>query len=172
VINTIAVDALNRKWIGTPEGVLLLSPDGIQQIESYTVESTDGKLISNDVRSIAIDSRTGVVYFGTLEGLSSLATVAADPKAEFEELIISPNPYLLPASTQLLIDGLVENSTVKILGIDGTLIREIESPGGRVGFWDGKDKNGNEVGSGVYLVVAYSTDGSRIAKGKVAVVRR
>ncbi len=172
VINTIAVDALNRKWVGTPEGVLLLSPDGIQQIESYTVESTDGKLISNDVRSIAIDSRTGVVYFGTLEGLSSLATVAADPKAEFEELVISPNPYLLPASTQLLIDGLVENSTVKILGSDGTLIREIESPGGRVGFWDGKDKNGNEVGSGVYLVVAYSTDGSRVAKGKVAVVRR
>jgi ligand-binding sensor domain-containing protein len=172
VINSIAVDALNRKWVGTPDGVILLSPDGIQQIESYTVESTGGKLISNDIRSIAIDNRNGVVYFGTLEGLSGLTTAAADPVAEFDELIISPNPYLLPASSQLLIDGLVENSTVKILGIDGSLVREIVSPGGRVGFWDGKDKNGNEVASGIYIVVAYSADGSRVAKGKVAVVRR
>lgn len=172
VVNTIAVDALNRKWVGTPDGAILLSPDGIQQIESYTVESTGGKLISNDIRSIAIDSRTGVVYFGTLEGLSGLTTAAADPVAEFDELTISPNPFLLPSTSQLLIDGLVESSTVKILGIDGTLVREIASPGGRVGFWDGKDKNGNEVGSGVYIIVAYSVDGSRVAKGKVAVVRR
>jgi hypothetical protein len=71
-----------------------------------------------------------------------------------------------------LIDGLVENSTVKVLGIDGTLVREIASPGGRVGFWDGRDMNGKEVGSGVYVLVAYSSDGSRVAKGKVAVVHR
>jgi len=172
VVNTIAVDALNRKWVGTPDGIIVLSADGIQVVESYTVASTEGKLISDDVRSIAIDSRTGTVYIGTLKGLSSLTTVAADPKPEFDQLTISPNPYLLPATGELLIDGLVENSTVKILSIDGSLIREIPSPGGRVGFWDGNDRNGNAVASGIYLVVAYSPDGGKVATGKVAVVRR
>lgn len=172
VVNTIAVDALNRKWVGTPDGIIVLSADGIQVVESYTVASTAGKLISDDVRSIAIDNRTGTVYIGTLKGLSALTTVAADPKPEFDQLTISPNPYLLPATGELLIDGLVENSTVKILAIDGSLIREIPSPGGRVGFWDGTDRDGNVVASGIYLVVAYSPDGGKVATGKVAVVRR
>jgi len=172
VVNTIAVDALNRKWVGTTDGVVVLSSDGIQLLESYNVASTGGKLISDDVRSIAIDNRNGTVYFGTPVGLSSLTTVAADPKAEFDQLEISPNPFVLPASGDLLIDGLVENSTVKILRLDGSLIREVTSPGGRVGFWDGKDRDGNEVASGVYIVVAYSPDGGKVATGKVAVVRK
>ena len=172
VVNTIAVDPLNQKWVGTPDGVILLSSDGVQQLASYTVENTGGKLIDNDIKSIAIDSRSGTVYFGTLVGLSSLTTDAAEPQAEFDKLLISPNPYVTPASSSLLIDGLVENSVVKILSIDGRLVREIISPGGRVGFWDGKDEDGGEVASGVYIVVAYSADGSKVATGKVAVIRR
>jgi hypothetical protein len=172
VINAIAVDALNRKWVATPEGVIVLSPDGIQQIESYSVASTGGKLIANDVRSIAIDEKTGTVYFGTLDGLSGLTTVAAGPNETFEKLVISPNPFLLPSAEPLLIDGLVENSIVKILRIDGKVVREIFTPGGRIGFWDGTDEDGEEVSSGVYIVVAYSEDGSKLAKGKVAVVRQ
>jgi len=172
LINTIAVDALNQKWVGTPEGVILLSSDGIQQIASYTVENTGGKLIDNDVKSIAIDSKTGIVYFGTSVGLASLTTNAAAPGENFEELIIGPNPYVIPAGVPLTVDGLVENSTLKILTIDGKLVREIPSPGGRVGFWDGLGENGDEVASGVYIIVAYSSDGSKLAAGKVAVIRR
>jgi len=75
VVNCIAVDALNQKWVGTSDGVIVLSPDGIQQVATYTVASTNGKLIDNDVKSIAIDGGTGTVYFGTLSGLASLTTV-------------------------------------------------------------------------------------------------
>jgi ligand-binding sensor domain-containing protein len=173
VINTIAVDPLNQKWVGTTEGVILLSPDGTQQLASFTVENTDGKLIDNDVKSITFDGNTGTVYFGTLSGLASLTTAAVSPKTAFEQLMISPNPYLIPNTISLTVDGLVENSLLKILSIDGRVIREIESPGGRVGFWDGKDEEGNDVSSGVYLVVAYSSeDGTQVATGKVAIIRR
>jgi sugar lactone lactonase YvrE len=172
VINTIAVDALNQKWVGTPDGVVVLSPDGVQQIASYTRENTGGKLIDNDVKSIAFDGTSGTVYFGTLSGLSSLTTSAAAPKPEFDKLVISPNPYLLPASGPALIDGLVENSAIKILSVDGKLVREIISPGGRVGFWDGTDDDGSPVASGIYIIVAYSADGNQLAKGKIAVVRK
>jgi len=87
-------------------------------------------------------------------------------------LAFSPNPFYLPSPVDLTVDGLVENSLIKILTIDGNLVKEIRSPGGRVGFWDGTDTRGDVVGTGIYLVVAYSEDGSQVATGKVAVVRR
>jgi len=171
-ITTIAVDPLNQKWVGTPEGAILLSPDGTQVLASYTVESTGGRLIDNDIKSIAIDSRTGTVCFGTLAGLASLTTAGAAPRSTFDELSVYPNPFLLPASAPLTVDGLIANSAVKVLTIDGRLVRTLTTPGGRIGFWDGKDDAGNDVTSGVYLLIAYAEDGSSVATGKVAVIRR
>ncbi len=172
LINCIAVDALNQKWIGTPDGVFVYSPDGTQQLASYTVASTEGKLISDDVKSIAIDGNTGTIYFGTLSGLASLTTVAAAPKLSFDKLLVSPNPFIIPVASQAIIDGLVENTTLKILSIDGRLVRQIKSPGGRIGFWDGKDEEGTFVASGVYLIVASSDKDEKVATGKIAVIRR
>lgn len=172
VINTIAVDALNQKWVGTNEGVIHLSADGTQQLASYTVESTGGKLIDNDVKSIAVDTRAGTVYFGTANGLASLTTAGSAPKPAFDVLEFSPQPYVVPNALPLTVDGLVENSTIRILSIDGRMIRNIITPGGRIGFWDGKDDRGQDVATGVYIVVAYSEDGSKVATGKVAIVRR
>jgi ligand-binding sensor domain-containing protein len=172
VINTIAVDPLNQKWVGTTAGVFLLSPDGTQQLASYTVENTGGKLIDNDVKSIGVDDRTGTIYFGTNAGLASLTTSAAAPKTSFDEgLRVYPNPYKVPASGPLTVDGLMENSKLKILTTDGVLVREVQTPGGRVGYWDGMDQKGNVVASGIYIVSAYSESGAT-ANGKVAVIHK
>ncbi len=172
VINTIAVDPLNQKWVGTSEGAVLLSPDGTQELASYTVDATNGKLIDNDVKSIAVDPKTGTVYFGTISGLASLTTPAAAPKVSFSGLNVYPNPFLVPNPKPLTVDGLVENSSLKILTVDGRLVRDLSTPGGRIGYWDGKDQNGNDVASGIYIIVAYSEDGSQVANGKVAVVKQ
>jgi len=172
-INSIAVDALNQKWVGTNEGVILLSRDGTQTLAQYTLANTDGKMISNEIRSIAIDGRCGTVYFGTANGLASLTTTAVEPKLSFDALTLSPNPYRLPCAVPLTIDGLVENSKIKIMTIDGRVVRELPTPGGRIGFWDGKDEQGNDVASGIYLVIAYSeTIKDKVGKGKVAVIRK
>lgn len=172
-INSIAVDPLNQKWVATNEGVLLLSRDGTQTLAQYTVQSTGGKLISNEVKDVAVDPKTGTVYFATTGGLASLTTSAVQPKEDFETITVSPNPYRIPSPVPLSIDGLVENSRIKILTIDGHLVRELETPGGRIGFWDGKDMDGKDVASGIYLVVAYSeTDKDKVGTGKVAVLRR
>jgi hypothetical protein len=178
LINTIAVDALNQKWVGTPQGAFLYSQDGTQQLASYTVENTKGKLIDNDVKSIAIDSKTGTVYFGTLNGLASLTTSAVAPVASFSQLHIYPNPYRIPGAgtggdrIPLTVDGLVANSNLKILSIEGRVVRELGTPGGRIGFWDGRDAEGRDVASGIYIVAAFAEDGSQVASGKVAVVRK
>jgi len=171
VVNTIAVDPLNQKWVGTTEGAFLLSPDGTQTLASYTVENTAGKLIDNDIKSIAIDRVTGTVYFGTNYGLASLTTAGAEPRQSFGGLTVYPNPFHIPATVPLTVSGLVANSSIKIVSIDGNVIRDVITPGGLIGFWDGKDNDGNDVASGVYLIVAYSEDGSAVANGKVAVIK-
>lgn len=170
-INDIAIDPLGNKWVGTKEGVFVLSPDGTQLLHQYSVSNTDGKLISNDVRAVAFDGPRGVVYFGTESGLSSLTTTAVTPLETFAELSLFPNPFRLPSHQILTIDGLVRNSGIKILTIDGKLVRQFQSPGGRIAFWDGKDDAGAFVSTGIYLVVAFSETGEEVTKGKVAVVR-
>jgi hypothetical protein len=172
LIQAIVVDPLNNKWIGTKQGVFLYSADGTVILDHYTVSNTDGKLLDDDIASIAINPSAGTVYFGTEKGLSSLSTYAVSPTRSFEELRFSPNPFYLPSSATLTVSGLVQGSTLKILSIDGALVREIQTPGGGVGFWDGKDLRGALASTGVYIVVGYSEDGTKVATGKIAVIRR
>ena len=182
VINCIAVDALNQKWVGTTEGVVVLSPDGTQQVATYTVASTNGKIIDDNVKSIAIDHNDGTVYFGTLSGLASIRTFSITPRPSFETLKIRPRLYIVPSDTPMTIGSLNENTnglaglfqswTVKILTIDGRPVRELRTTNESVASWDGTDNTGQYVASGVYIVVAFSEDGSSVAKGKMAVIRR
>jgi ligand-binding sensor domain-containing protein len=170
-INDIAADPTGNKWVGTKEGVFVLSPDGTSLVAQYTVENTGGKLTDNDVRAVAFDDKRGIAYIGTGKGLSALTTTAVAPVENFGDLLISPNPFSLPSTRDLQIDGLVRDSNIKIVTIDGRLVRDFSSPGGRVAFWDGRDESGRYVPSGVYIVVASSTNGEEVAKGKVAVLR-
>jgi hypothetical protein len=172
VVNTIAIDPLNQKWVGTTSGAFLLSPDGTQTLASYTVENTAGKLVDNDVKSIAVDSRTGTVYFATMSGLASLTTPAAAPRESFDKLKVYPNPFIVPASTPLSVSGLVANSELKIVTVDGALVRTLKTPGGLIGTWDGLDSEGKPVASGIYLIIAYGEDGGAVTTGKVAVIHK
>ncbi len=170
-INTIAVDPLNQKWVGTPEGVVVLSPDGTQVLTSYTVETTQGKLIDNNIQSIAVDPKTGAVYFASLSGLASLYTTGAAPAESDQGFKVYPNPFRLPSISTLTIDGLLANSKIKILATNGGLVRDLTTDGGRIGSWDGRDNQGNFVASGVYFIIGYTDDGNTV-RGKVAVLRR
>lgn len=171
-INALAVDALNNKWVATNQGIFVLSSDGTSILAEYSVENTEGRLVDNVIQSIAIDGKTGTVYFGSEKGLSTLSTSAVTPARSFDELSIAPNPFYLPSTTMLVVDGLVKNSSLKILSIDGRLIKDVKTPGGKVGYWDGTDTKGNYVSSGVYIITAYSENGSQVATAKVAVLRR
>jgi len=170
-VQSICVDALNNKWLGTlSNGVLYVSPDGSTILKQFN--TSNSPLTDNKVSSIAVDSKSGTVYFGTQKGLSSYKTIAIEPLEECDKITAGPNPFLIPGDKLLRIDGLVENSSIKILTISGTLVAEFETPGGRIANWDGRDLNNNFVSSGIYIIVGYDKDGAKVCTGKVAVVRK
>lgn len=169
-VNAIAVDPLNQKWIGTNEGLLLVNSDGSRLLASFT--SQNSALLSNTIKSIAIDENKGIVYVGTDEGLTSFETPYIKPLESFDEIFVYPNPFKIKSGTNLLtIDRLIRDTDIKILTIDGTLVKEFSSPGGRTAYWDGKDDNGELVSTGVYIIVAFDTEGNEVITGKVAVLR-
>jgi ligand-binding sensor domain-containing protein len=170
-VNCIAVDALNQKWIGTNEGLLLVNSDGSSLLATYN--TTNSPLLSDQITSLAIDQNTGTVYVGSNSGITSFKTDAEKPLESFNELFIYPNPFKINNSNnQLTIEGLVKDSNIKILTISGRLVRQFVSPGGRVAYWDGRDDSGRLVASGIYLIVAYDTEGNNVTTGKVAILRQ
>lgn len=168
---SIEVDALNNKWLGTiNNGVIYVSPDGSTLLKRFT--TANSPMINNQITSIKSDRKTGTVYFGSVNGIVSYNTIAVSPLEECDKISCGPNPFLIPSETTLKIDGLVEESTVKILSVSGFLVSEFETPGGRIAEWDGKDLNGNYVSSGIYIIAGFNKDASKVCTGKVAVIRR
>jgi hypothetical protein len=172
-VQTIAVDALNNKWIGTKnDGVFVVNSDGTQILQTYNVASTNGQLLADDVLSIAIDQKRGIAYFGTEQGLSSLAIEPVQTNQSYSHLEVGPNPFILPSDQPLTIRNLVAGSTIKVMTVSGFVVTQFEAQGGGRAFWDGKDKNGKLVSSGIYFIVAFAENGSQTVTGKVAVIRR
>jgi len=170
-INDIAVDPINQKWVATNQGLLLVNSDGSRLIT--TLDSKNSPLLSDQIITVTIDQNAGIVYAATNNGLTSFETPYILPKESFESLFIYPNPFEINGTgAQLTIDGLVRDTEIKVLSIDGKVVAEFSSPGGRVAFWDGKDNNGNFVNSGVYIIAAFDSEGSSLITGKVAVLHR
>ncbi|MCX6163824.1 MAG: hypothetical protein NTU73_03005, partial [Ignavibacteriae bacterium] len=171
---TISTDVLNEKWIGTESnGVFHLSEDGSTLLEQFN--TANSPILSNTINSIVVSGISGKAYFGTLYGLSSIQTNAIQPVEKFDKIICKPNPYIIPSSKNptLTIDGLVESSTIKIITLNGEVVAEYTARQGRIDDqWNGTDKKGKLVPTGIYIVVAYNKDGSKVGTGKIAIIRK
>ncbi len=168
LIQSIAVDDANRKWIATVNsGVFLMSADGTKQI--YHFDESNSPLFSNDVKSIAINHKTGEVFFGTTKGLVSYRGTATEGFEFYTDVYSFPNPVKHAYEGPIAIKGLVANSTLKITDISGTLVYETVSEGGQA-IWYGKNFNGERVNTGVYMVFCTNEDGTKKIVTKILVV--
>ncbi len=158
-INAIAVDGANQKWLATEKsGVFLVSPDGRKEIEHFNEENSP--LFSNNVQTVAVNDRTGEVFFGTEKGIISYRGQATEGGDEFGKVYVFPNPVRENYYGDITITGLVENVNVKITDISGNLVFETTSLGGQA-IWNGFNFRGDRVQSGVYLVFCTNEDGSK-----------
>ncbi len=164
-VTAIEVDGANRKWIGTQNsGVFLMSEDGTEQILNFNIDNSP--LISNKITSIAIDGKTGEVFFGTDKGIVSYKAVATDGDNDFNKVYVYPNPVRPEYTGLITITGLVANANVKITDITGNIVYEVTAEGGQA-VWDGNDFNGNRVKTGVYLAFCSNEDGSKTHVTKI-----
>lgn len=167
-VNAIAVDGGNRKWIGTENsGVFLVNEDASETIYNFTTDNSP--LLSNTIKSIAIDHISGKVYIGTDKGIISYMGEATEGSESYSDVYAYPNP-VRPDYSKVTITGLMENSNVKITDLNGNLIYQGKSLGGQL-TWDCRNRSGRRVASGVYLVLAATQDSKESIVTKIAVIK-
>jgi hypothetical protein len=172
-INVIEVDPSNNKWIGTANGISVLSGEDNFTFQSITIENSP--LVSNFVTDFAFNPDNGEVWIATTNGISRLRTPFTAPKPDLKTLSGYPNPFRISEQGgRFVITNLAERAAVKIFTIEGVLIKTFtfeQVPGAQVS-WDGRDDKGELVPSGVYLYMAFIEETGASAVGKVAVIRQ
>jgi len=159
MVQTIAVDGADRKWVGTKNGVWLLSSDGSSIIYRFTEDNSP--LVNNDVKRIAIDGKTGEVFISTAKGICSFRSTATEGGTANTNVLVFPNPVPPGYGGTIAIRGLVDNAIVKITELDGRLVYQTRALGGQA-VWNGKNYKGGNVSTGVYLVLV--SDDTRTEK--------
>lgn len=156
-INDIEVDGANRKWLATEKtGVYLVSPDGKKEIHHFTAENSP--LLSNFVQTVAVNDKTGEVFFGTDKGIIAFRSGATEGGDDFGDVYVFPNPVRENFDGDITVTGLARDVNVKITDIAGNIVFETTALGGQA-IWNGKNFNGVRVQTGVYLVFCTSEDG-------------
>ena len=168
-ITSIAVDGANRKWLGTASsGAYLLSADGTTQIKNFNEQNSP--LLSNSIISLAVDNKTGEIWFGTSKGIQSYRGDATAGEEKFKKVYTFPNPVRADFKGNVTITGLIRDSQIRITDISGNLVYETVSDGGEA-TWDLTTYNGHRVATGVYLVFCASKDGSQSCVTKMLVIK-
>lgn len=169
--SVIAVDASNRKWIGThADGVYVISSDNNTQLYHFTVENSE--LLSNIINDILIDDQTGKVYIASEDGLNIYQSDIMSSSFDMSEdnVYAYPNPVTPEFTGNVTIVGLEPGCSVKILSVSGNLVNQGKCNGGSY-EWNCCNQVGKRVASGVYMVNVAKSDGSSGVVTKIAIVR-
>lgn len=167
-ITSIAVDGSNRKWLGTAgSGAYLLSADGTSQILSFNEDNSP--LFSNSVPSVAVDNKTGDVWFATTKGILSYRGNAIEGLSQFTNVYAFPNPVREDYNGIVTITGLMRDTQIRITDISGNLVYKTVSDGGQAS-WDLMTYKGRRVATGVYMIFCTNSDGSQSCVIKLLVI--
>lgn len=165
-VQCMAVDGANRKWIGTKNGLWLISPDGDKIIYRFTEENSP--LLSNDVKRVAVDPATGEVFIATFNGICSFRSTATEGGETNSNILVFPNPVPPGYNGTIAIRGLVENALVKIAEMNGRLVFQTRALGGQA-IWDGRNYKGDKIASGIYLVIIRDDTGNEKIATKIVI---
>lgn len=169
-INHMAIDGGNRKWFATNgAGAFLISADNLTQLSNFKEDNS--YLLSNNIYSTAINQKNGEVYFLTEKGLCSYQSNATEPSEEMtkDNVYAYPNPVTPDYTGLITITGLTYDADVKITSSNGALIAQGRSNGGMF-TWDGNDRQGRRVASGIYFVITATSEGKSGTVCKIAII--
>ena len=174
-VTGIEIDQRGNHWfLSSNAGLHVLQDNGRWINGGYGYNTGNSGLLDNEIYSAGFNAETGQSYFSTPKGISVLNTPFATPKETYSSIHIYPQPFNPDIHEQVIIQGLMDNSSVRILTVQGTLVKELtylnDAVQGYEAQWDGRDAAGDKVGSGVYILFLFNDEGEA-ASQKIAVLR-
>ena len=172
-VMAIASDGAGRQWFGTNGGgILISSGDGTRVIDQFTEENS--MLPSDNVYSIGFDPTGNAVWIGGARQTSTYFCDATPAAEDYSEVLAFPNPVRPEHSGPVTIQGLMDDSLVKIVDASGSLVCELGTSNGGMAQWDLTDMKGRPVGAGVYYILSSTSAEAQGSKGnstKILVIR-
>ncbi len=160
---------ITRTATGTPTGTrtpTFTSTPTITQTATQSVTSTETPYFT-------VTQTVTVTPTATFDrtSLTATPTVTMTPWAEAGKIYVYPNPFKPDTASGhvLKFDNCPEGTEIRIYTVTGELVRKYADVSGKQ-TWDGKNTQGSDVASGVYMYVVVQSDGSKTL-GKVFVVR-
>ncbi len=150
-INGFAFDKNNCAWIATSNGAYKVSPDGTQVLQQFN--SSNSLLPSDLVFSVTCDTNSNSVFFVTSSGVAEFIDGTSAASSDLSNVHCYPNPVRPEFTGLLTINGLPDNTLVKIADSAGNVVKQMRSNGG-IATWDCCGTNGERVATGVYYVMA------------------
>jgi hypothetical protein len=89
---------------------------------------------------------------------------------EYDNILIYPNPVNPGYHGLITIKGLTENAEIKILSSSGQIVWYGRSTGGCC-RWDGHNRAGYRVSSGIYHVVCSTEDGDEAVISRIVMMK-
>ena len=177
----IKLDTHENAWTTSPSDgihVLLANatywPDDDPNLSVEGITTETSHILSNEVTDVAFDNEQGLAYITTKQGLNAFRIPFSTPKKIYTSFKVFPSPFHVPSQKPLIIDGLIDKSSLMVMTITGTVIRHIRDADminhGYQIKWDGRDEEGRWVGSGVYLLSVYNLNGES-GYGKITIIR-
>lgn len=157
-------DGAGRKWFATNgSGLVVTSADGSEIIRQLTTENSD---IPHDLAySVGIDPYSNSVFTSTYYGIAEYFSDATPAEPTYDNVVAYPNPVRPDYLGWVTIEGLMDNSLVKIVDASGGFVKDLGISNGGMISWDVTNAEGRRVKTGVYYVVAsQSTEGESGAK--------
>lgn len=170
-VNKIAVDGQGRKWFATTgAGVVCTSSDGRTVQEELT--TAEHPLPSDIIYGVCHVPQNNSMMIATDGGLCEYFMPGAASAGSGMEVRAYPNPVRPDYFGYVTIDGLPDNTLVKIADAAGNVVKELGAITGGEVKWDVTNHTFKRVQSGVYFILA-STDeggGNLASVGKILVV--
>ncbi|MDP6685249.1 MAG: hypothetical protein QGH24_04840 [Candidatus Marinimicrobia bacterium] len=173
---TLKADPQNNIWAVSPtQGVYVLLDNTLNWPDAEGIREQDTPLLSDQISDIVFDTQGGLAYIATSRGINSLKIPFSEQKKDYSNLKVFPSPFYVPSEKPLVIAGIVQSSSLLVTTITGKAIRSIKHAelgihGDQI-TWDGRNKEGKLVGSGVYLLSVYDQNGINAVE-KITVIRK
>ncbi|HJE38463.1 MAG TPA: hypothetical protein K8V47_01680 [Candidatus Amulumruptor caecigallinarius] len=147
-------------WVASQgNGLFHLNAEGTEQLENFR---TSNSILTTDILgSVCVDA-SGDVYIGSQKGLFRYRPAYGAAAGDLSAVKVDPAVAKDGYNGAFTITDLTESCSVKVKDAEGNLLFEGISHGGTL-IWDGIDKNGNRINTGVYDIVA-GASGQTVAK--------